>query len=259
MSAPSPSPSPSPAAPRVLTVATYNVHRCVGVDGRRDPDRVAEVIRALDCDVVALQEVDCHVHAPGGFDQLEHLVFRLGAPHFVAGPTCRRESVTTGNAILSRHPITAQRWVDLSVGRREPRGALDLDLDVGGTRVRVVDTHLGLRLGERAAQVERLLAALSDDPAPTVLLGDFNEWYPRGHSLRRLSADFEASPPAATFPSWWPALPLDRAFARPRGSLGPAEVFATPAARRASDHLPLRTSLGLELSNGTASRGRTVA
>ncbi len=231
---------------RRLTVATYNVHRCVGADGRCDPDRVAEVLRELDCDVAGLQEVDCHAHDALGFDQLAHLAQRAGELHFVAGPTLRRRSVTTGNAVLSRYPVVDKRWVDLSVTRREPRGALDLDLDVEGTLVRVVDTHLGLSLGERAAQVERLLAALgARDEALTVLVGDFNEWYPRGRSLRHLGEVFEAVPAVATFPVRWPVLPLDRVFLRPRGRASSARAHATPAARRASDHLPLRVVVEL--------------
>lgn len=224
-----------------LVVATYNVHRCVGVDGRRDPDRVAAVLRELDCDVAGLQEVDCHVHDAAGFDQLAHIAQHAGALHFVAGPTRRRQSVTTGNAILSRFPVRASRWIDLSVARREPRGALDVELDVRGARVRVVDTHLGLGLSERAAQVERLLAALSDGgEAITVLLGDFNEWYPRGRSLRHLREVFEGAAPVATFPARWPLLPLDRVFVRPAGRVASAVAHVTPASRVASDHLPLR-------------------
>lgn len=229
-----------------FTVATWNVHRCVGADRRCDPDRVAAVIASLGCDVVALQEVDCLVHDADGFDQLEHLAMHAGAMHLVAGPTLRRQSVTTGNAILSRHPVLAKRWVDLTVARREPRGALDVDLDVGGRLVRVVSTHMGLQLRERDQQVERLLAALTPGPEEAlVVLGDFNEWYPRGRLLRRLSEAFACAGSAATFPAWRPFLALDRVWVKPRGHIVRSDVVTDPEARRASDHLPLRATLDL--------------
>ncbi len=224
-----------------LAVATWNVHRCVGADGRRDPDRVARALRALDCDVVGLQEVDCLAHDADGFDQLAHLAREAGALHFAAGPAFRRRSVTTGNAVLSRRPLASKRWVDLSLPNREPRGALDVTLELDGSLVRVVCTHLGLRGAERAAQAERLLAALERGPeAVTVLLGDFNEWNPRGASLRHLQRAFVGARPAATFPAAWPVLPLDRVFARPEGCAVTAAAVTSDPARAASDHLPLR-------------------
>lgn len=236
----------SPGPGGRLVVATYNVHRCVGGDGRRDPERVARVIRELDCDVLGLQEIDCAAHDDAGVDQLAHLAGAVGGMHLVAGPMVRRGSVTTGNAILSRHAVTAVRWIDLSVLHREARMALDVDLDVRGLRVRVVGTHFGLRGAERAAQVERLLGALAEgDEALTVLLGDFNEWYPRGHSLLRLAAAFPDAASALTFPALWPVLPLDRVFLRRHGRIASSAAHATPEARRASDHLPFRATIEL--------------
>jgi endonuclease/exonuclease/phosphatase family metal-dependent hydrolase len=229
-----------------LSVATYNLHRCVGGDGRMDPARVARVLRQLDCDVLSLQEVDCATHGPGGVDQGALLAREVGGLHVVAAPLVRRGSVSTGNAILSRHAVKAVRQVDLSVHSREPRMALDVDLDVHGQRVRVVGTHFGLRGVERMAQVDRLLAALAEgDEALTVLLGDFNEWRARGHSLRSLAAAFPDEASGLTFPALWPVLPLDRVFLRRQGRISQSGPHATPEARRASDHLPFRALIDL--------------
>lgn len=237
--------SSSPAGLR-LAVATYNLHRCVGGDGRMDPSRVALVLRQLDCDVLSLQEVDCATHGPGGVDQGALLALELGGLHVAAAPLVRRGSVSTGNAILSRHSVTAVRHVDLSVQSREPRMALDVELDVGGRRVRVVGTHLGLRGVERVAQVDRLLAALSEGEEDlTVLLGDFNEWRAQGHSLRSLAAAFPDVSLGLTFPALWPVLPLDRVYLRRQGRISEAGPHATPEARRASDHLPFRAVIEL--------------
>lgn len=229
-----------------FAVATYNVHRCVGNDRRLDPDRVAEVIASLDCDAVGLQEVDCQVHDDEGFDQLEHLARRVGTLHYVAGPTFRRASVTMGNAILSRPPVLARRWIDLSVRGREPRGALDVDLDVRGRRVRVVNTHLGLRPGERAWQAERLLASLSPGFEDVlVVMGDFNEWHRWGRARALLERELGGVSSRATFPAWRPWLALDRVWVRPHARVVDVRVVATPATRQASDHLPLRVEFDL--------------
>jgi len=211
-----------------------------------DPSRVALVLRQLDCDVLSLQEVDCATHGPGGVDQGALLALELGGLHVAAAPLVRRGSVSTGNAILSRHAVTAVRHVDLSVQSREPRMALDVELDVGGRRVRVVGTHLGLRGVERVAQVDRLLAALSEGEEDlTVLLGDFNEWRAQGHSLRSLAAAFPDVSLGLTFPALWPVLPLDRVYLRRQGRISEAGPHATPEARRASDHLPFRAVIEL--------------
>lgn len=237
--------APAPAGGR-LVVATYNLHRCVGADGRMDPARVARVLSQLDCDVLSLQEVDCATHGPGGVDQGAQLAREAGGLHLVAAPLVRRGNVSTGNAILSRHAVVAVREVDLSMQSREPRMALDVDLDVRGQRVRVVGTHLGLRGVERVAQVDRLLAALSEgDEALTVLLGDFNEWRAQGHSLRGLAAAFPDAASGLTFPALWPVVPLDRVFLRRHGRIAQAGSHATPEARRASDHLPFRALIDL--------------
>lgn len=229
-----------------LVVATYNVHRCVGADGRLDPARVARVVRELDCDVLGLQEVDCEAHGPVGEDQLALLALAAGAAHVVAAPLVRRGDVTVGNALVSRHPVTAVRRVDLSVLHREPRMALDVDLDVRGLRVRVAATHFGLRGPERVAQCERLLEALTEgEEALTVLLGDFNEWRRRGRSTERIAAVFTEAAPSLTFPALWPVVPLDRVFLRRQGRIGESAAHASREARRASDHLPFRAVIDL--------------
>ena len=43
-----------------ITLATYNIHACVGIDRRFDPERIVQVMKELDVDVAALQEVEHH-------------------------------------------------------------------------------------------------------------------------------------------------------------------------------------------------------
>jgi endonuclease/exonuclease/phosphatase family metal-dependent hydrolase len=230
----------SPAVPDndpwPLTVATYNIHGAVGTDRRFDPQRIADVLLEMGADVVALQEV------PLGGSLRENVLSLLRQAtgfYAVEGPTRDTPERRYGNAILSRYPVVATRAIDLSFGSREPRGALDADLDCNGHPLRIVATHLGLRPAERRDQIKRLLQVFDTDRMPVIMMGDVNEWFVWGRSLRWLVSHFEAVPALHTFPSRLPVFALDRIWISPRDRLLRIEVHATPLARRASDHLPL--------------------
>jgi endonuclease/exonuclease/phosphatase family metal-dependent hydrolase len=220
----------------VLRIASYNVHRCIGTDGRHDPDRVAAVLRELDADVIGLQEVACR-RGPGGVDQLAHLAHLTGL-HAIAAPTVRAADAERGNALLTRWPVRAARFVDLSIERREPRGALDVTIEPDGAALRVVVTHLGLRGGDRRRQVAALLGLLRGTER-LVLLGDFNEWFPAGVALRRLHGTLGRALAVRSFPSRRPVFALDRIWVRPRVALSAFAAHRSLLARVASDHLPV--------------------
>jgi endonuclease/exonuclease/phosphatase family metal-dependent hydrolase len=223
-----------------LTFASYNIHRCIGLDGRHDPDRIAAVLCELEADVIALQEVDAGYHVDDGIDQIVHLAQATGFKA-VSGPVLKNHRGTYGNGLLIRHEPVRVRRVDLSVPGRERRGALDVDLEIDGVRVRVVAAHLGLRPRERQVQVSRLLDALrGHDGGPMVLLGDFNEWLTVSPVLNRLHRRFGRSPGVRSFPSRFPVFALDRVWVQPRAALLNVEVHTSPRARVASDHLPVR-------------------
>jgi endonuclease/exonuclease/phosphatase family metal-dependent hydrolase len=240
-----------------LRLATYNIHACVGADGRFDPPRTAAVLRELGADLVALQEVEHH--AVGDQDLLDYLAGAVGMTP-IAGPTLLRGTRDYGNALLSRLPVLALDRVDLSLPRREPRGALNLELDWVGRRIQVVATHLGLRPGERRRQVRRLLALFEPGRADAaVLLGDLNEWLLWGRPLRWLRRRFPGvrrSP--ATYPARMPLLALDRIWVHPPGALTRIETHDSELSRLASDHLPLTAELshrGLRAAEGSRPNG----
>jgi len=234
-------PPADPAAP--IRIATYNIHRAIGRDRRRDPERIVRVLAELDADVIALQEVESR---HGDIDMLAYLARRSGL-QAVAGPTLSTGLRDYGNAVLTRASLVEIERIDLSYHRREPRGALDLRLDCRGNALRVIATHLGLRPAERRAQIRTLLARLSrHDPTPTVLLGDLNEWFLWGRPLRWLHRHFEETPALATFPASRPLLALDRLWLKPRRRLLGLSVHASALAREASDHLPLLASIAAE-------------
>jgi endonuclease/exonuclease/phosphatase family metal-dependent hydrolase len=224
-----------------MRIATWNIHACVGGDGQFDPGRTAQVLRELQADVIALQEVEHQTIDEE--DLLDYLAAAVGM-QAVAGPTLRRQSNKYGNALLSRLPIRAVERVDLSEDRREPRGAIDVLLDWNGVELQVLATHLGLSPVERRRQVRKLLVLLEARPAEVaVLLGDLNEWLLWGRPLRWLRSHFARTPHRRTWPARLPLLALDRIWVEPRGALEALEVHRSPLAAEASDHLPLVADL----------------
>jgi len=225
---------------RSLRIATYNVHSCVGTDGRRDPDRIARVIDELDADVVALQEFTYNADIALETRDPAELTSSLNGYQCALGPTLARKAHSFGNVLLTRHPIRELRRIDLSMERREPRGALATTIDIEGVELHVLSTHLGLRLGERRFQVARILEQIDSlGPAFVAVLGDFNDWLPGRSVVHALDARLGKSMKAPSFPVFWPFLPLDRVWVQPQRALREIFTHRSPLARRASDHLPV--------------------
>ena len=219
-----------------VRVATYNVHSGVGVDRRFRPERIVGVIGELKADIVALQEVLSPVR---GFDVHAHLRQSTGL-HLVTMTTMQLAGGTFGNALLSRWPILDLAEHGLTVGNREPRGAIDATIGRDEAELRVLATHLGLRGAERSEQLSRLVEIVKAAPGmPTVLAGDFNMTRAKARELRAHVAHLGARDALATFPSIAPVLPLDRIFALHGASIVDVAVHRSRRARVASDHLPL--------------------
>jgi endonuclease/exonuclease/phosphatase family metal-dependent hydrolase len=226
----------------LVRLATYNIHGCVGRDGRFAPDRVHRVLDEVDADVVALQEVESR---NGGGDMLDWLAAESGY-RAITGATHQRRYGHYGNALLTRFPILWSSHVDLSWPGREPRGAIAADLDCTGGVLRVVGTHLGLRPAERREQVSRILPLFTENQGDReVLAGDLNEWFLWGRPLRHLRRYFDHCPSPPTFPSMRPVFALDRIYASPRSMLKELSVHQSALARVASDHLPVVATLEL--------------
>jgi len=222
----------------LLRAATWNIHAAIGADGQYAPWRIVAVLAELDADIVALQEVASHSEHESFLTEIE----RETGYRAVEGPLHQRRGSDFGNAVLSRHAIRSVERLDLTVDDHEPRGALDVCIEVGGpVLLRVFATHLGLRPSERREQVRRIIAAVERDrPHPTLLMGDLNEWFLWGRPLRWLHSHFREIPVAPrTFPARRPLFALDRIWVAPAGSLRSLARHSSPLAREASDHLPL--------------------
>ena len=222
-----------------MRIATYNVHGGVPAGGHYDPAPACAVVRELDADVLALQEVVDDDFRGGRHDAFRALAAAHGG-HDVRAPTLAFSSRTYGNALLSRWPVERHRVHDLSEAGREPRNLIEAVLRCPDGPLRVLATHLGLRAGERRRQVERIVGILRAEPGlRSVLLGDFNDWLPGSRLDRRLDGLLAPGPRQATFPVRLPLLSLDRIWLHPRPARLDVRVVRTPLARIASDHLPL--------------------
>jgi len=230
-----------------LKLVSYNIHSGIGTDGRFDLHRVEEVLREVDADLIALQEVGDYRGVTPRDDHPEHLAKQLGL-HLAFGPNVERGGRRYGNAILSRLPILRSRNYDLSVGHNEPRGALRCDLDLGeGQQLHLFSLHLGLSIRERRRQESLLLSSdiLRDAvrSVPLVVCGDFNYWGPgavRGlarQSIHDVALELECR--ERTFPSRFPLLRLDRIYVDEGVRPVSLQAHRSPMSELASDHLPL--------------------
>lgn len=238
--------------PTGTLIASYNVHKCVGVDGRFDPSRVAQVIREIAPDIIALQEADKRFGARHGLLDLARLKEETGlVPVPVASANAAAHG-WHGNVVLFRQGLVRDVH-QVSLPGLEPRGALVVDLDLeGGTEVRIVAAHLGLLRRSRSQQTRMLLDVMRNrDERPTLLLGDLNEWRLGDRSsLKELGPAFGALPlPVPSFPSGLPLLALDRIIANRPEMLSDVMVHDTPLARIASDHLPIKAFLDPNLAD----------
>lgn len=220
-----------------LRLATYNIHGFVGRDGVEEPDRVVEVLREMNCDIVALQEVRCRNAEEAA--SLYAFANSIQAD-LIEGITLQHPDSWYGNAVLTRIPALKVRKSDVSISGREPRGVIEVELMVENRSVVFWSTHLGLAAGERKKQIDRVATLVGSMKADVkILAGDFNEWLGWGRTLRPLYKTFQPLWSRPTFPSRLPVFSLDRIWIQPQDHLISLTPHATPLSRRASDHLPL--------------------
>lgn len=162
------------ASAPTIRVVTWNIG---GHSTLLDPhyiSRIAGVIRSLDPDVIALQEVHRGTWQARFGDQLQELAERTGMTA-VYSPSFRTPEGDYGNAILTRGRVLQASRLDLA-GIGEPRAVLSVQLRVGGETLKISSTHLSawgpLNSRWRRAQAECIAGSLGEDPG--LLAGDLN-------------------------------------------------------------------------------------
>lgn len=235
-----------------LRILTYNVHSCVGLDGMLAAERIARVIARTIPDVVALQELDVGRSRSDGEDQAAAIAHYLEMDfHF--HPAIHVEEERYGDAILTHLPLRMIKAEVLPGEGREPRGALWVEIDLHGTKVNVINTHLGLSAKERLRQMQTLLGPQwlqhPDCHGPTILCGDLNALASSNvcQLLQGRMVDVQAAlkdhRAKGTYYSRLPAMRIDHIFVSPGISVTAIKVPNTRLTRVASDHLPLLAEL----------------
>lgn len=244
---------------QTISVMTYNVHSCIGMDGKVSPLRVAEAIEEIRPDIVALQELDAGLRRSEMIDQA-HLIASTLEMFYHFHSSIRVEAGGYGNAVLSRYPLRLVRAGALPAEPFHPdferRGVIWTEIEAEGRKLQVLATHFGLSRRERTSQAESITGpewlGHPECRFPVILCGDFNTL--RGApAYRRIAGTLRdvQRPPGSrqwarpTWPVRFPFLRIDHIFASPELTVRDFRVPQTPLTRIASDHLPLVATLEL--------------
>lgn len=235
-----------------LTFASYNIHKGVGLDRRRDPDRIVSVLREINADVIALQEADMRL------GERASIIPRamLDDTHWKVVPVAKRPRSIGwhGNAILVRREIEIVEAHPLDLPTLEPRGAAMAVLEADGTRFCVVGVHLDLSGLRRRDQIRALLrhCDVLDQGQPCVLMGDFNQWGRQTGAMQEFDLDSEGGWHMAhtgpSYPSRRPLAQLDRIICNEGFVVRDAKAHHSALATVASDHLPVWAKLEASVS-----------
>lgn len=233
---------------QTVRVATYNIHKCVGMDRKYSPERIVDVLKEIEADVIALQEVLCHTHLNKRDHQAEFIAEELGMD-FRLGENRRINGSGYGNAILSRFPIVDHQNHDITVSRYEPRGCLQAEIDIHRSEpLHFINLHMGTSFFERRQQVHKILAEhvlhRPEMSGKRIVAGDFNEWI-NGVTTKMFRSQFQSVDPklhfgtGRTFPGILPLVHLDHVYFDEGFTLKNATLHRSRTALLASDHLPI--------------------
>ena len=239
-----------------VRIMTYNVHSCVGIDGRHSPKRIARVIGRYQPDIVALQELDIGRKRTGEADQ-PHLIAKELEMLYHFHPAIEVAEERYGNAVLSRYPVELVRAMKLpkleSRLKLEPRGAVWVSVKIGDIHLQIINAHLSFYGPECRHQAKALIGpewlAHPRCTEPVILCGDFNSlpntnpWRTINGKLRDVQRSLDEHRPLATWFGRYPIGRIDHVFVSPGIKVCAIEVPNTKLDKLASDHLPLIVDL----------------
>ncbi len=223
-----------------IKLASYNIHKGVGTDRKRDPARILNVLNEVGADIVCLQEADLRFGTRASV--LPRFLIESHTDYIPVPLDVQHDSMGWhGNAILARRGITVESHDIIHIPCLEPRGVVTATLGIGGAQVSVFGMHLDLSGLWRVRQA-RAIAALGEaarTQRPTVLMGDLNEWRAVSGCFREFGRHFALLDPGPSFPSRRPLGRLDRIMHCDRLAVTDSGVHRSALAATASDHLPV--------------------
>lgn len=225
--------------PDSIRIASYNIHKAVGTDRRRNPERIMGVLAEIDADIVVLQEADRRFGARAA--ALPPTMLELHSVYRPAPLNIHNDSIGWhGNAILIRKSAQLIRSDIIHLPCLEPRGAVVAEIHVNGRNLRIIGMHLdlsGLWRRRQAATIVHAHSHMSD--MPTIIAGDLNEWSTARGCLTDFARHFQFADTGKSFHARQPVARLDRIMHCAQLKTVAAAVHHTMLARRASDHLPI--------------------
>ena len=228
----------------MIRVASYNIHKGVGLDRRRNPERILHVLAEIGADVIALQEADRRFGAREAV-VTTHLL-EEHSDWKAVGFGMRAGSLGWhGNALLVRKSAEILGCEVIHLPALEPRGAVTAEVAIGGVTIRVVGMHLDLSGLWRRRQAAAIMSHVDSCARshPTVLMGDLNEWSAARGCLRDFGRHYGFAGTGPSFHARRPVGRLDRIMVSPALTIADCGVHTSPAARTASDHLPIWADL----------------
>jgi len=227
----------------MIKVASYNMRKGIGTDRRRRPDRILQVLREIDADVVCLQEADRRFGARAqviGTQLLDESPWQA-----VPFGTRAASMGWHGNAILVRREAEIVDREPIFLPALEPRGAVMADVRLDGAMLRVVGMHLDLSGLWRRRQAHAIMShvEVSTERLPTVMMGDLNEWSATIGVMRDFGRGYRVADTGPSFHARRPVARLDKIMVSPELRIVDCGVHDTLTARTASDHLPIWATL----------------
>lgn len=230
----------------MLKVASYNIHKCVGTDRRRNPARIIDVLNEIDADIIALQEADRRFG--GRAAAIPQLLLEQNSDYQAVPLDVQADSMGWhGNAILIRKSANLLMQDIIHIPCLEPRGAVIAQVETRDISLSILGMHLDLSGLWRRKQAAAIVKLAKDHSRhmPTVLMGDLNEWSASGGCLHDFARNFKFAPCGRSFHARSPIAMLDRIMHCDRLRLLDCGVLDSAASRKASDHLPVWATMEL--------------
>ncbi len=222
-------------------IMSYNVRNCTGLDNKTDYQRVADIIKAAECEAVAIQELDSMTTRYKGQDMLKNLADLTGMyPTFA--PSIDFQGGKYGIGMLTKEKPISHRRVALPC-RSEPRSLLIVELE----KYYYCCTHLSLHAEDRETSIGIIVDELSKLDKPVIIAGDFNA-EPDEKSMQNMAKHFqifEKNTPY-TFPANEPNIEIDYiALYSDKGAKAEVKEHTVIEAKVESDHRPLVADITL--------------